>query len=193
MRLLVFTRYPEPGRVKTRLIPALGAAGAERLHRQMAEHTIKKLGCFACIEVCFDGGGEKEMREWLGGGLSYTPQGKGDLGRRLLFAFSRAFREGEDKVVAVGTDCPALEACHVEKAFGILDRFDLVLGPAEDGGYYLIGMNRLLRELFEDIHWGTGRVFMETIYKAYLSGLKTGLLERLADVDRPEDLKPGIL
>ena len=188
MRLLIFTRYPEAGRVKTRLIPALGADGAKRLHRRMTEDTLVKLKGTAIIEVCYDGGNEKLMREWLGREFVYTPQGPGSLGERLHTAFLHAFRQGEDRVVAVGTDCPGLEKTHVEKAFLLLTRRDLVLGPAADGGSYLIGLRNLCPEIFTGIPWGTGEVFHQTRKKADSMGLKTAILAELADVDRPKDL-----
>lgn len=188
MKLLVFTRYPEAGYVKTRLIPALGANGARRLHRRMTEHTLQRLDCFSGIEVCYDGGGERRMREWLGNKFNYSPQGEGDLGKRLLRAFSRGFKQGEDKIVAVGTDCPSFTAFHVQEALQLQGRYDLVLGPAVDGGYYLICLGALHEELFENISWGTGHVLRETLKKADSLNLKTILLQELADVDRPEDL-----
>ncbi len=188
MKLLIFTRYPEAGRVKSRLIPALGAEGAQSLHRRMTEHTLERLNCFADMEICYDGGGERRMREWLGNKLSYSSQGQGDLGKRLLHAFSRGFKQGEDKIVVVGTDCPDLTASHVQEAFGLLDKYDLVLGPAFDGGYYLICLRTLHKALFEDIPWGTNHVLQETLKRADLLNLKTVLLEKLADVDRPGDL-----
>ena len=186
--MLIFTRYPIAGIVKTRLIPSLGAYGAQKLHRKMTEDTLNKLKGSTKIEVCFDGGDEGLMREWLGEGITYTAQGPGDLGERLISGFSRAFFQGEDRVVAVGTDCPGLAVSHVEEAFLLLNKYDLVLGPATDGGYYLIGMRKQHKSLFEGIPWGSDEVLRKTLEIACLFGLKTALLEILADVDRPEDL-----
>jgi uncharacterized protein len=188
VKVLIFTRYPKAGRVKSRLIPALGAKGAQSLHRRMTEHTLQRLDGFDGLEVCYDGGGERRMRKWLGNKLSYSPQGEGDLGKRLLHAFSRGFKQGEDKIVVVGTDCPDLTVSHVQEALQLLDDYDVVLGPAVDGGYYLICLGALFEDLFKNISWGTGQVLQETLKKAELLGLKTILLETLADVDRPEDL-----
>lgn len=149
MKLLIFTRYPEAGYVKTRFIPALGADGACNLLRRMAEHTIKQLSFLAReIEICFTGRGEREMQEWQGETLTYSPQGEGDLGKRLHRAFARTFSQGEDKAAVVGTDCPELTASLVQKAFQSLEGSDLVLGPAADGDYYLLGLNRLYKYLF---------------------------------------------
>ncbi len=190
MKLLIFTRYPAPGSVKTRLIPTLGAEGACKLHSMMAKHTMKRLESLCALtEVCFTGPGEKEMQAWLGKTLSYYPQGDGDLGEKLQRAFARAFGQGEDKVVVVGTDCPDLTAAHVRTAFELLAEADLILGPAKDGGYYLLGLNRLHENLFTSIPWGTAEVLQMTLHKARLLGLKTVLLEELSDVDRPEDLR----
>lgn len=190
MKLLIFTRYPEPGSVKTRLIPTLGSEGASKLHSMMAKHTIKQLESLSALtEVCFTGPGIKEMQAWLGKTLSYYPQGDGNLGEKLQRAFARAFGQGEDKVVVVGTDCPDLTTAHIHRAFELLDESDLVLGPAEDGGYYLLGLNRLENNLFASIPWGTAEVLQVTLYKARLLGLKTILLEQLSDVDRPGDLR----
>ncbi|MBS4021525.1 MAG: TIGR04282 family arsenosugar biosynthesis glycosyltransferase [Dethiobacter sp.] len=189
MKILVFTRYPEPGRVKTRLIPAVGKEGACNLHREMAEHSVKRLNRFRGImEICFDGGDEHIMKNWLGRDLSYRPQGFGDLGERMERAFADVLLSGERKVVAVGTDCPSLSAGHIHQALCRLDESDLVLGPAADGGYYLIGMSKLYSKLFKEIDWGSDKVLLQTLVAAQKLGLRATLLEELADVDRPQDL-----
>jgi rSAM/selenodomain-associated transferase 1 len=189
MKLLVFTRYPEPGRVKTRLIPAVGKEGACNLHRKMVEHTIKSLHCFGeKMEIRFDGGEERLMRQWLGEGFLYRAQGDGDLGNRLECTFAEVFLQGERKVIAVGTDCPGLSEDYVRQATYLLNKVDLVLGPAVDGGYYLIGMRVLHRNLFKNISWGSNKVLQQTLLAAEKLQLTTALLDELVDVDRPEDL-----
>jgi len=192
-RLIVFTRYPEPGKTKTRLIPALGPAGAADLQRQMTEHLLERAARLAGhrkvrIEVRFAGGSEDLVRQWLGSDPTCREQGPGDLGRRMLRAFREAFAAGAARAVIVGTDCPGITAALLEKAFDQLGRHDLVLGPAEDGGYYLIGLRRPVRQLFEGMAWGTDKVLRETLFAAERLGLSVALLEPLADVDRPEDL-----
>ncbi len=189
MRLVIFTRYPEAGAVKTRLIPALGREGALKLHREMAEHTLRQAGSIAGeIEVRFTGGSRGLMKKWLGEGILYGKQEGRTLGEKLAHAFKEAFSAGHDRVVVIGTDCPGLSPAHIEKAFGLLVRTDLVLGPAADGGYYLIGLRRLYEELLQDITWGSSLVFRQTLAAAAELGLKTACLEKLADVDRPGDL-----
>jgi uncharacterized protein len=191
-RLIIFTRYPEAGQTKTRLIPALGAAGAAQLHRQMAEWTIAQTGAsdrrVRSIEVQFTGGDFQLMQDWLGTDLGYRLQSSGDLGARITAAIQAAFAEGVERVVVIGTDCPELNAEILDQAFQALQQQDLVIGPATDGGYYLIGLSRLIPELFEGITWGTEVVFDQTIAIAQQLGLTVARLTPLTDIDRPEDL-----
>jgi len=196
-RLMIFTRYPEAGKTKTRLIPALGAAGAAQLQRQMTEHTIAQLNqCQSrSVQIWFTSGDSVEeiqaqrqlMTVWLGA-FDYQPQGSGDLGARLNRAFEAAFAAGMQQVAAIGTDCPELDAGLLEQAFHLLQQHDLVLGPATDGGYYLIGLSRLIPELFEDIDWGTEVVLQQTVTIAEQGSRSIAYLPPLTDVDRPADL-----
>ena len=189
MRLMVFTRYPEAGSVKTRLIPALGKTGAARIHKKMTEGTIKTASHFKGeLEVHFSGGNRKLMKKWLSNRLRYRKQKGKDLGEKLCNAFKMAFSEGSKKIVIIGTDCPRLTADHINKAFSLLDKFDLVLGPARDGGYYLIGLNNYRPELFKNIDWGSHLVFQQTVNIAQTRSIKLATLEKLADIDMPEDL-----
>ena len=220
-RLIVFTRYPEPGKSKTRLIPALGPERAAQLQREMTQHVLgwaKALGkgdrhhlcddqrsasvpAFGpfrqmvpvpfskfCLEVCFDGGDESLMRQEFGNDLAYCHQSAGDLGRRMCAAFDSAFQTGSRRVVLIGTDCPELDDRLVQAALDRLGENDLVLGPASDGGYYLIGLRSPAPSLFDGIPWGTGEVLLATLRVAEAAGLSVTLLPRLPDVDCPEDL-----
>ena len=197
-RLIVFTRFPEPGKTKTRLIPALGPEGAARLQRQMTEHilaTAAKVSSRAGLttEVRYEGGNTGLMQEWLGSQFSYRPQGPGDLGRRMALAFEQAFRDSKKAAVIVGSDIPGISAGIIQQAFEGLQKKDLVLGPARDGGYYLIGMKNTIpaatrARLFEGINWGTGDVLSQTSETARELGLRFILLESLVDVDCPVDL-----
>ena len=192
-RLIVFTRYPEPGKVKTRLIPTLGDAGAARLHRDMATHTLAWARELSgrdgtSVEVRFEGGSQASMQEEFGAGVRYVPQGPGDLGARLTHAVSEAAAAGAGDIVIVGTDCPEMTVDIGRRAFDGLQSRDLVLGPALDGGYYLIGLRRPLPGLFRDIPWGTAEVLNATLRRANELGVSYLLLEELRDVDRPEDL-----
>jgi rSAM/selenodomain-associated transferase 1 len=197
-RLIVFTRFPVAGKTKTRLIPTLGEQGAADLQRQMTEHIIST-AVAACrrpgrtVGICYAGGSAGLMRDWLGPQFVYRSQGPGNLGRRIDKAFGQAFGAGIETVVIVGSDIPEISADIIQQAFEMLQKNDLVLGPAHDGGYYLIGLQRTAapkanRHLFEGIKWGSGEVLAQTLRIAGAMGLGFGLLESLADIDRPEDL-----
>jgi rSAM/selenodomain-associated transferase 2/rSAM/selenodomain-associated transferase 1 len=191
--LIVFTRYPEPGKTKTRLIPSLGSEGAADLHRRMTEHTVACLRQLKksrpmFIEIHHEGGDKSLMRQWLGSDLFFRPQGAGDLGERMARAFHGAFECDAARVVLVGTDCPGLTERLLGDAFESLRHTDLVLGPARDGGYYLIGLRKTIPELFGGMPWGTEKVLDKTQEVADGLGLSVRLLDLLDDVDRPEDL-----
>ncbi len=197
-RLIVFTRFPEPGKTKTRLIPALGARGAARLQRQMTERIITTAIALKgqnglSIEVRHEGGDAALMQDWLGSNLVYRPQGKGHLGQRMQEAFTSAFEENTAAVVIVGSDIPGISTQIIRQAFEALHQNDLVIGPASDGGYYLVGLSHSLAtiaygQLFEGIDWGSDRVLAQTLQIASGLGLTLTQLERLPDVDRPADL-----
>ena len=194
-RLLIFTRFPEPGATKTRLIPALGVEGAADLQRQMTERVLalsKTLDQIS-VEVVYTGGSLAQFREWLGEDWEYRPQAEGDLGHRMRMAFLTAFLRRAERAVIVGVDCPELSAGIVASAFRLLEKRDVVLGPATDGGYYLIGIRRrasrrALETVFNGIDWGTENVFGQTTKILGEAGVSVGLLACLDDVDRPEDL-----
>jgi uncharacterized protein len=192
--IIIFTRFPEPGVTKTRLISALGAEGACRLHRALTEkiialvHRVRKSLPLA-VEIHFSGGSREQMADWLGRDLEYVVQAGSDLGARMEQAFRRAFRRGWKQVVLIGSDLPDLTNSLIREAFRRLENHDLVLGPARDGGYYLIGLKKNRPELFGNhIPWGTAEVLKKTRATAEQLGLTTAHLAILRDVDRPEDL-----
>ncbi|AOW99043.1 hypothetical protein BJP34_05915 [Moorena producens PAL-8-15-08-1] len=192
-RLIIFSRYPEPGKTKTRMIPALGADGAATLQRRMTEHTVAQVkelitGRPVSVEIHFAGGNQQLMQNWLGSNLVYKPQSDGDLGKRITSAFELSFAESITKVVIIGIDCPDLNSSVMNQAFEALDNHDLVLGPAKDGGYYLVGLGRLIPELFVGVSWGTSEVLQQTVDIAKSLNLTMAMLSELTDVDRPEDL-----
>jgi uncharacterized protein len=192
--LIIFTRYPEPGQVKTRLIPALGQGGAAEMQRHMIRQTLKMAedlseNYHVDVEVHFTGGDSGKMQQMFGDAFPYCPQSNGDLGARMLNSFRQAFRLGWPKVIIIGTDCPGISADLMERAFNGLEEDDLVLGPALDGGYYLIGLRRATPALFKGIPWGTDEVLTKTKVIAEELKISVMLMEPLADIDRPEDLK----
>ena len=193
-QLIIFTRYPTVGQVKTRLITALGAVGAAELHRQMAVHTLAQVQELQknhplMVTIYFAGQQHRsKMVDWLGAEWQYQQQVEGDLGVRMVKAFSDTLQLGMRKVVIIGTDCPSLTAGIIQDSFKQLSDHDLVLGPAIDGGYYLIGLRSIIPELFIDIPWSTDVVLSKTMEIAQQQHLSTALLPTLADVDRPADL-----
>jgi rSAM/selenodomain-associated transferase 2/rSAM/selenodomain-associated transferase 1 len=140
------------------------------------------------LEIRFTGEGIAPIKNWLGEDLSCTAQGDGDLGQRMERAFVEAFQDGMERVLIVGTDCPGLTAETARQAFARLDDFDIVLGPARDGGYYLIGLKRSAPGLFRGIPWGTEQVLEKTLATANEIPLRVSLLDPLDDVDRTHDL-----
>lgn len=191
--LIVFARYPVPGKTKTRLIDQLGGDGAAALQDAMTRHTLAQVAGFLGIpgtesEIRFAGGQITEMAEKYGHQWNYAPQGDGDLGQRLCRAIQQAFDGRAARVVVIGTDCPEVTAASLTTAFDALREHDLVLGPAVDGGFYLLGLRRPRANLFAGIDWGTDAVLHQMLDAAERSRLSIHILAPLRDVDRPEDL-----
>ena len=191
-KIIIFTRYPTPGASKTRLIPALGADGAADLQRKMTEYILKelqKLQGTVDIEICYTGASNTEMLSWLGNNYKYSEQRAGDLGDRMLQAFSDSFNNGYKSIVVIGADCPSITNKVLHNAFIALESNDVVLGPATDGGYYLIGLHAANSEIFKGIKWSTDTVLSDTKNNIYQQNLKLHLLEELSDIDEPDDLQ----
>jgi rSAM/selenodomain-associated transferase 1 len=130
---------------------------------------------------------ESEIRKWLRPGWTVAPQAEGDLGARIQAAFAGSFDSGATRVVIIGSDCPYLTARDIREAWDALKTSDLVLGPAEDGGYWLVGLRKNHPGLFTDMTWSSSDVLGETMKRAKAFGLKTSLLRTLSDVDTRED------
>ncbi len=187
--IILFTRFPLPGQTKTRLIPSLGCEGAAELQRKMTEFTVDQIRQTGWpMQIRYTGGTLAEMQNWLGRTGDYVPQGPGDLGQRMARAFEEAFNAGASKVLLIGSDCPDNRADNLQRALRQLDAAPCVIGPAVDGGYYLLGLTAPCPALFENIAWGTEAVFRQTTAK--LS--RYVLLPTLNDVDRAEDVPESI-
>lgn len=179
LRIALFTRWPKPGEAKTRLIPALGPEGAADLHRRLTERTVATVHAARLpLEIRSTGADPALFRDWLGV-ENIVDQGEGDLGARLA-------RTAETlPVLLLGADIPGLAAAHLTAAAAALATVPAVIGPAADGGYWLLGLAVPMPELFENITWGTGTVLAETLAKLPPG---TPQLDTLADLDTPEDL-----
>lgn len=192
-RVIVFSRYPEPGVTKTRMIPALGAERAARLQQSLTKLTLDVASDYRSshpcdLEVRFAGGDSKRMRRAFGTDKRYLSQQGESLGERLVDAFAVAFNEGATRVLVIGSDCPEIDPTILDEAMEALSHADVVLGPAIDGGYYLIGLNANQPHLFQGIEWGSENVLRQTVEKAKQSRCKVHRLQTLSDVDYPEDL-----
>lgn len=195
--IVIFTRLPEPGKAKTRMIPALGPGGAADLQRRMTRLVVARASTYCCgtggrLVIAYEGGSASEMRDWLGAGPVYLPQTGATLGERLLRAAQAEFDRGAEKVIVVGADCPRLTASHFSMAGEALNESDLVFGAADDGGYYLIGMKRVIPSLFSEMPWGTGAVLSLSLARARAAGVEPRVIETLPDVDVPTDLADAV-
>jgi uncharacterized protein len=200
-RICILTRFPRAGEVKTRLTPPLSQEDALALHDRMARHTLRRAVALAAtgearVEVRTDAAFPRVAYDWLGRGFKARYQGEGDLGDRIRLAFGDAFARGEKRVVVVGSDCPRLTSAHLRDALQRLEHVDIVLGPATDGGYYLVALRaesakRSVPVLFTSVPWSTPGVLATTLEIAEDNGLTYATLEELPDVDLPEDLSDG--
>ena len=196
--VVVFAKAPLPGEVKTRLCPALTGDEAATLHGSFVIDMLERtklaaaklklpidryLACAPSSTLVFF----KIMEERQS--VKLLDQVGENLGERMHRAFETLFGKGYKQVLVVGSDIPTLPLDYYKQALTLLETNDLVLGPAEDGGYYLIGLTRPIPELFTDIAWSTDRVLAATQEKAARLGLKTALLSLWRDVDTVEDLK----
>lgn len=190
--LLVFARVPALGRVKSRLAAGVGEPAALAIYHELLGIThvaVAGAGVPATVWLADTAGPEPtpaETSQWPG--LAARCQPAGDLGARMAAAFTAAFAEGAGRVAIIGTDCPGLRAAHLAQAFALLKTHDVALGPATDGGYYLLGLRRPQPELFQHKAWSTASVLADTLADARRLSLRVALLPELRDVDTAADL-----
>ncbi|MFT5667075.1 MAG: rSAM/selenodomain-associated transferase 1 [Vicingaceae bacterium] len=185
--LIVFVRNPVLGTVKTRLAVSIGHEKALEVYKDLIEK---------CRNECLAVDAKKNLfyskvisnDAWDNEAFTKYIQNEGDLGDRITAAFREIFKE-EGKVVIIGSDCYDLDAKTIEEAFEKLADSDVVIGPANDGGYYLLGTNSFQPELFQNITWSTELVLDETIQQAKFKNLSVSLLKELIDLDTLEDLE----
>lgn len=190
-RVAVFAKAPIAGRVKTRLIPALGGEAAAKLHRALVEHTLTTVcATVHSAELWCDPDLNHPYFEELSGrfAVGLRSQRGADLGARMFHAFADMLTHS-GRAMIVGCDCPAMTRGDIDEAFDALRHDDAVLGPATDGGYWLIGLRRPDPGLFENIAWGSETVLNATLSRLRRLGWHWRLLGEHADIDRPEDLR----
>lgn len=190
-RIIVYAKAPVPGEVKTRLLPALDAETAALLHAALVERALTiaqdsglvhgELCCAPDTSHSFFQTCEEDF------GVTLASQGQGNLGERMLGTLVRAL-QSHDAAIIIGADCPALTGGHVTAAARALLEYDVVLTPADDGGYVLIGARRVDGAMFDGIDWGTRDVLEQQRRQLRACGLSWHEMETLWDVDRPEDL-----
>ena len=180
-KLVIFARLPVPGKAKTRLIPALGEEGAARLYARLLNRTVEEAKASGLsFQLRVTGGECTAFRELYGEDVEVVEQGPGDLGDRMARV--------EGPALIIGSDCPGMTAPLIRAAAGALDDRSVVIGPATDGGYYLIGFREQLPWLFAEMEWSTPSVFAETLARLAARGLGPAVLPELSDIDTPEDL-----
>jgi rSAM/selenodomain-associated transferase 1 len=189
-RLALFARWPAAGEVKTRLSPAIPAVLALELYHAMLADAIALTGGAQAEERLLYWAGAPAARDGVAvpAALRVRDQQGRDLGERIERAFDDLLTSPGDRAVILGADCPALEAATLAEAFDALATHDVVLAPARDGGYTLVGLRRRAPGLFRDIEWSTPRVLDQTLERAAKAGLGVALLPALDDLDTPEDL-----
>lgn len=187
--LILFTRIPMPGRVKTRLIPLLSGAECAALQRAMTLDTAHTLAAFEQdLFICYSDEGPVELLDGLPDKAELLPQLGEGLGERMYRALETVLTRGYQNCLLLGSDLPFLRPQDVEEAGRILERNDVVLCPSPDGGYWLVGMHRPFQPLFQGQNYGTGSVLADAIENCVTYGLRVGLGPILRDLDTPEDL-----
>ena len=185
--LLVFIRNPQSGKVKTRLARTVGDAEALRIYLVLLDKTRSAALDVRAVRRLFYSDFIDPFDDWPESDFSKEIQAVGDLGERMEQAFRSSFESGASKAVVIGSDCPQLSGEILQTAFDKLEEADFVLGPAPDGGYYLLGMKVLEPSVFHGIEWSTETVCTRTLEKIQAAGKSCALLPVLSDVDTEED------
>lgn len=188
--LVIFVKYPQVGSVKTRLARGIGARKAALLYKLFVKSILETTNSNAYRRIIFSTPAEKEKetKNWLGNSIEVYLQKGNNLGERLSNAFQFVFQNGAKSVVTIGTDSPLLDEKSVFKAFRELKNKSCVIGPSQDGGYYLLGLSKFKKEIFQNIDWGTKNVFKQTLNILNKLKLKFSLLEADFDVDTIDSL-----
>lgn len=186
--LIIFVKNPELGKVKTRLAATLGEKKALKIYQQLLGHTCDISSKVTANKTVFYSSFIPEHDIWTDAGFEQAKQYGKDLGEKMLNAFENKFQNSHRKVVIIGSDCNELSTPIIEQAFSALDFVDIVIGPALDGGYYLLGMKELNKNLFQNIPWSTESVLEETVGRINTQKLSFLLLKTLSDIDTEEDL-----
>lgn len=191
--ILFFVKYPEKGKVKTRLAVELNETVAFELYKNFVLDLLSMLEKVGTqFLIChYPANSQEEFVKWLRGKYSYMPQQGDDLGQRMKNSFTQIFGQGYERAILIGSDSPDLPGDLVIRALSALNKYDTVIGPSFDGGYYLIGFksSSFLPAAFEGIEWSTDTVFRETIHILEKANLEICRLQKRIDVDEFADLR----
>jgi rSAM/selenodomain-associated transferase 1 len=184
--LIIFTRKPEKGKVKTRLAQGVGEDKALEIYTFLLKHSAKITSRVNAQQQVWYTNSIEKNDIWDDSIFKKFTQVDGDLGDKMKYAFFTNFKNVFDKVVIIGTDLPDIDTNLIENAFQHLNHHDVVIGPAEDGGYYLLGMNHFIPEVFQNVEWSTSKVLDQTLDK--LKHKSVMLLDEKNDIDYKEDV-----
>jgi uncharacterized protein len=187
--IIIFVRNPEKGKVKTRLAKDIGEEAALEVYKNLLLHTYEVVTKVECDRFVFYTDHINQHDMWSSGLFYKMLQQGEDLGSKMIHSFTELFQLGYSSVIIIGSDCPGLQSQHIEDAFGKLDHHELVLGPSLDGGYYLLGLTKLIPIFFHEKKWSTDTVLQDTLTDADRLQVKVALLPHLQDIDVADDLK----
>lgn len=185
--LIIFVKNKIAGKVKTRLAAGIGPEKAMEVYEQLLDHTHKATRCLTCDKIVYFSEKIENDSIWGDGNFQLSQQSGAELGQRMFNAFNTQFAQGAEKVIIVGSDTFEISEDILKAAFRALDKKDVVIGPARDGGYYLLGMKELQPELFHNKPWSTESVCSQTIEDLKRLNLSYSLLPVLNDIDYKED------
>lgn len=191
--LLIFVKHPLPGQVKTRLAATLGNARTLAIYQRLLAYTLQISQELEADKAVFYGNEVPEKDLWQEAGYRRFLQQGEDLGARMMQAFDWGFQQGYDRILVIGSDCAQLTATHLRQAFAQLENHDAIMGPAKDGGYYILGLKERFPAIFTHKNWSTEDVFVSSLYDLISKGKSVMTLPLLSDIDREEDLADTFL
>ncbi|NOZ69686.1 MAG: glycosyltransferase [Deferribacteres bacterium] len=192
--LIIIAKYPEKGKVKTRLKGLISDNKRVELYVNLLNQTMHKLGKIPGIDTFIAFAPESAGEYFSRFNVRLIPMQEGDLGAGMFHAFREVFNAGYEKAALVGADIPDISPSIILSAFDALSGSDLVYGPAKDGGYYLVGMRKLIREVFRDVPWSSEKTLRKSLYQAGRYGYSVALIEILNDIDTIDDaVRAGLL
>ncbi|GBE41910.1 2-phospho-L-lactate guanylyltransferase [bacterium BMS3Bbin09] len=187
--LIIIAKYPEKKNVKTRLKDSMSDEQRLELYVLLLNRAMADLGNIPGVDTFIAYAPKEKEDYFLRFNLGMIPLNDGDLGIGMLKAFEEVFSLGYKRASLVGADIPDLSPIIIIEAFSVLSENDLVYGPAKDGGYYLVGMRKLIKEVFESVPWSSDQTLKKSLEQATISGSSVGFTEMLSDIDRIEDVK----